>query len=296
MRRRFLLSVVMLALVVAAGCLHAAPTPTAQLDVTYGQVGTTALKLDVWLPAGAGPFPAVVMIHGGGWEGGDKREFYGHIPNYLAQGVACFPISYRLSGQAQYPACVDDCCAAVRWVRAHAADYQVDPDRIAVLGGSAGGHLSLMVATAPTADTDVDSHGKKLKSLVVAAAGLDGPMDMTVLATYQATTPEEQRNLAYAQAVAKKLLGGTPQEAPDKYVAASPISRVTADTPPALLLYGTKDTLVPPAQQTAMADKLKAAGVSVEVVPLEGQNHGASGQYSNPQVMKFLLDHLKAPA
>jgi acetyl esterase/lipase len=235
------------------------------------------------------------MIHGGGWEGGDKREFYGHIPSYLAQGIACFPISYRLSGQAQYPACVDDCLAAVRWVRAHAAEYQVNPDRIAVMGGSAGGHLSLMVATAPTADTDVDSHGKKLRCLVVAAAGLDGPMDMTVLATFQATTPEEQRNLAYAQAVTKKLLGGTPQEVPDKYRAASPISRVTADTAPALLLYGTKDTLVPPAQQTTMADKLKAAGVPVEVVPVEGQGHGASGMYSQPPVMKFLIEHLKAP-
>jgi acetyl esterase/lipase len=259
--------------------------------------GGVSLKLDVALPPGPGPFPGVIMIHGGGWDGGDKTDFRPALPTYLARGVACFAVDYRLSSQAVYPAAVDDCLAAVRWVRGHAAEFKLDPDRLAVMGGSAGGHLSWMVATATPTAQDLNAQGKRLKSLVVAVASLSGPTDMTALMHPSPDMSPAYLNLAkFVEAAVSKFLGGQPQDIPDTYAAASPITRVTADCPPALLVHGTADELVPYAQSTMMVDKLMAIGVPFEMVPIVGGHHAVAGLNALPQVVEFLVRHLAAPA
>lgn len=276
--------VVLLALAAGASPGAAAVAPT-QADVEYAAVGGISLKLDAYIPPGPGPFPALIMIHGGGWWQGDKAGLLSltpEVPPYLARGIACFSINYRLSGQAPYPAAVDDCLAAVRWVRQHAADYKVNPDRLAVIGGSSGGHLALMVATAQPGEGDVDSKGQPLKSLVVAAASLSGPTDLAAMANGGPN----------ARNIVTRFLGGTPEQIPDKYAEASPLNHVTADTAPTILVYGLDDTLVVPDQATSMADKLKAAGVPVVLAPMAGRKHEVAVM-NLPPVLRFLVIHLK---
>ncbi len=262
----------------------------ARVDTQYGEVDGIPLFLDAHTPAGPGPFPAVLMFHGGGWKQGDKSEFNKAIPSYLAEGIACFPVNYRLSGQAPYPAAVDDCIAAVRWVRQHAAEFRVDPDRIAVMGGSSGGHLALMVATTKPGQGDVDSEGEPLKSLVLVVASLSGPTDLRQPGAVNPPEAPPLRRSLLPQVI--QFLGGRPQDIPETYAEASPLTRVTADHPPALLFYGLNDNVVPPGQAEAMAQRLKDAEVSVEAVPMPGRGHGLATKYNLSEVVQALVDQL----
>jgi alpha-L-fucosidase 2 len=264
--------------------------------VEYARPDGLSLQLDVALPPGPGPFPAVIMIHGGGWESGSRAEFhYPGLSFYVRPGVACVPIDYRLSDQAPYPAAVDDCLAAVRWVRAHAAQYKLDPDRLAVLGGSAGGYLALMVATEPTTATDRDSHGRQLSCLVTAAASLAGPTDLLAITQFRPGAPH-QRGPNALRRMLGKFLGGSPEQLPDLYAQASPINRVTAAAPPTMLVYGLLDQLVPPEQALSMQAELQAAGVPVAMLPRPDQGHGAADIYTRTELVEWLTERLKAPA
>jgi acetyl esterase/lipase len=133
----------------AAVGLAAAATYT---DVEYGSAGGESLRLDAWVPDGAGPFPAVILVHGGGWTGGDKsggprQGFMAPMHEPLQRaGLAWFSINYRLAPQHPYPACLDDVLTAIRWVKSHAAAYRIDPARLALAGESAGGHLVALAA------------------------------------------------------------------------------------------------------------------------------------------------------
>ena len=279
----------------AAPMLAAVPAgAVARLGVEYGLADGVPLLLDAYTPAGVGPFPAVLMFHGGGWKNGDKTEFNKSIANYLGEGIACFPVDYRLSDEAPYPAAVEDCVAAVRWVRQHAAEFKVNPDRIAAMGGSSGGHLALMVATAPCAEGDVDSQGRPLTSLVTAVASLSGPTDLRQPGMGPAETPPLPGPLGRSllpQVI--QFLGGRPRGIPGKYAEASPLTRVTANAPPALLLYGLDDNVVPSGQGEAMAQRLREVGASVEAIPVPARGHGLALQYTLPEVVRFLADHLR---
>jgi acetyl esterase/lipase len=271
------------------------PGAEARLGVEYGLADGMPLLLDAYTPAGTGPFPAVVMFHGGGWKQGGKTDFNKAVPTYLAQGLACFAVNYRLSDEAPYPAAVEDCVAAVRWVRQHAAEFKVDPDRLAALGGSAGGHLALMVASAPCTEEDVDSEGQPLASLVQAVVSISGPTDLRQPGTGSVETPPLAgalgRNLL-PQVI--QFLGGRPKEIPQRYAEASPLTRVTENFPPTLLMYGLDDNIVPPSQGAAMAQRLREVGAEVVEMPLAGRGHGLALQYTLPEILTFLTERLNA--
>lgn len=247
-------------------------------NLTYAQVGDVSLQLDLASPQdGDGPFPAIVFIHGGGWSGGNRHGFRPKIEEAARRGYVAATISYRLTqpdketGKAKepFPAQIHDCKAAVRWMRAHAREYRIDPQRIAVGGASAGGHLSLLVAlTKPEDGLEGNEGDLTQSSRVQAVVNIFGPTDL--VRCYE-TSPG-------AVGFLKGLCNGTPDDAANTYKAASPINYVTPDDPPVLTLHGDKDALVPPEQAKLLDARLQAAGVKHELVLLPEQGHGFQGE------------------
>lgn len=232
-------------------------------DVEYANVNGTSLKLDLYLPAEKGEGrPAIVCIHGGGWKNGDK----GHMKlagEFAQRGFVSISINYRLSGEAKFPAAVEDCRAAIRWVRANAAEHGIDPDRLGVYGTSAGGHLALMVGML---NDDPEAR-------VQAVCSWFGPTDFT---------KGGGRDGAFVQ-----FLGGTFDKIPDKFKDASPITHVTKDDPPTLLVHGDKDEVVPLLHSESLHTALKAVGVEVELVVVKNGGHGFKGEGIQPSMQEI---------
>jgi acetyl esterase/lipase len=235
-------------------------------DVVYGKGGGRDLKLDLFLPKAAkGPRPAVVYIHGGGWSGGSRIAFRRQAA-YLAsrRGYVGACIEYRLSGEAQFPAAIEDAKCGVRWLRANAKTYGVDPDRIAAAGGSAGGHLAAMLGVTNREDGPEGKGGHgEFSSRVAAVVDFNGVSDLEALG----------RNGGPGGAIAR-FLGASYAEMPELYRKSSPITYVDRESPPFLFLHGTGDTTVPIEQSRAMLKKLHAAGVKAELYEAPGAGHG----------------------
>ncbi len=233
-------------------------------DVPFAQAGGVELTLDAWVPEGAGPFPTVIVVHGGGWENGDKQTYVKPLfPPLTEAGFAWFTINYRLAPEHQFPACTDDAASAVRWVKKNAARYKVDPKRIALMGESAGGHIVAYLG----------------------AAGRGADSVAAVVAFYPLTDPlhwERQRGEIGHHM--RQLLGieELNAAAEAKLTEASPIARVHRDMPPFLFIHGTADTGVPFDQSTRMCDKMKAAGAQCEIFPVDGGPHGVGAWEKNP--------------
>lgn len=237
-------------------------------DVSYGQAGGQNLLLDVYEPseAAANKRPAVVMIHGGGWMFGDK-SFYAPMASHLAsRGYVAFSINYRLAPRYHYPAQVDDSMRAVRWIRAHAADYSVDPDRIGALGDSAGGYLVAMLGERDVRDA-TDSALAPYSSKVQCVVDFYGPTDFTL-------SPSAAHVSAQALQILQAFFGKSPTEAPDLYRQGSPIIYVDKQSAPCLIVHGTGDTLVPQPQSEELYDALKAAGVETSLLLFYKSPHG----------------------
>jgi acetyl esterase/lipase len=222
--------------------------------------------MDVYVPLQPirKPTPAVLWIHGGGWERGDKNGNSGAV--LLAdEGFVTASLFYRLSGDTPFPGDVEDCKCAIRFLRANAQRFGIDPDRIGVAGASAGGHLAELVATAPpSAGLEGDGGWPGVSSSVRAAAAYYGVSDFTVGASqFQNHTGK----------VVVKLFRGTELEKPDLYRRASPIRYVTKDSPPLLLAHGEQDELVPFDQSARMAEAYRHAGVPVEFIPVHHAGH-----------------------
>ncbi len=238
---------------------------TAEFDVEYGDAGGEALMLDLYRPAGKaeGPLPAVVWIHGGGWRSGDKNNVANAIA-LTARGYVLASINYRLSGVAPFPAAVEDCKRAVRWLRSQAGRLGVDPGRIGVWGSSAGGHLSLMVGCADES-AGLEGKGEEgVSSRVRAVCSWFGPADFTSRAGRSGRAGD----------IIRQFLGGGPEEIPDTYALASPLTHVTADDPPVLFVHGDRDTLVPLSHSEVMLAALKKAGVEATLVVVKNGGHG----------------------
>jgi len=254
-------------------------------DLDYAGAGNPRQTLDLYLPEkreGGDPLPVVVFIHGGGWQNGDKSGGGARVAPLVATGkYAGASVGYRLSGEAQWPAQIHDCKAAIRWIKAHAAEYGLDPDRIAVWGSSAGGHLVAMLGVSNGVDGlegCIGSHMDK-DAKVKCVVDFFGPSEMlTMGGTHDAPDSPEAR-----------LIGGPLQENPDKARNASPIEHVTPDDAPSLIVHGDQDAVVPYAQSRALEKKLEAAGVSVVFVTVEGGGHG---QGFGPSVGKTVADYL----
>lgn len=232
-------------------------------DVTYGKIDDRPLKLDLYKPAAMDKkVPALIFIHGGSWKGGNKNMYRPYAARYAQRGYVVASISYRLSGEAAFPAAIQDAKCAVRWMRANATEYKVDPNYICVLGGSAGGHIAMMVGYCPD-DKDLEGSGgyEKYNSKVQAVVNIYGPCDLTVPI------------LREAESIRRFLGGRTYDESPELYRTASPLYHLTKDDPPTLILHGTLDSLVPISQSDELAMRLKQVGVPCTYDRLEGWPH-----------------------
>lgn len=229
--------------------------------LTYSKTPEKELKLDIILPPSTNkPLPCLVFIHGGAWKGGKREDYRVYTLHFASLGYVCATISYRFSQEAPYPAAVIDCRNAVRWIRDHAAEYSIDPNRIAALGGSAGGHLAMMLGYAPNLQLEGDTVSKT-SAAVQAVVDFYGPADLTT-------------DFGQKADVVVKFMGGKPYtEAPELWKQASPLTHLTKDAPPTLIFHGTIDTVVPIDQADTLAARLKQLGVPSDYERFEGWPH-----------------------
>lgn len=256
--------------------------------LVYGRTAGQELRLDLAMPkAGRGPFPAVLFLHGQGWRAGSRHDMSHFITGIARMGYVGVTVEYRLVPAFRFPAQVEDSKAAVRWLRANARAYRIDPARIGVVGFSAGAHLACMLGVVGTSDgLEGDAGNAGQASNVQAVVSFFGPTDFT--------TGGWQKDLE--KEVIVPFLGGTFADRPNVYKKASPISYVTRDAPPFLFFHGTDDPLIPLDQSKRMANKLRQSGVPARVVVLPGEGHGftdAKNQDAMRQMLDFLGEHLK---
>ena len=229
-------------------------------DIVYKTVDTLSLGLDLYKKKGLSKaVPALIFIHGGGWSKGKRSDYLPYLIDYAEKGYVTVTVSYRLSRVAHFPAAVEDVKCAVRWVRAHAARYHIDPDRLAVIGGSAGGHLALM-AGYTNDDQFTGNCPDTVSARVQAVVDFYGPVDLTT---------EYARNRHETLG----FLGETWQEDPGLFKAVSPRFYISPDDPPTLIFQGTIDNLVPVRQSDSLDIWLDRAGVPHEYHRLKGWPH-----------------------
>jgi acetyl esterase/lipase len=287
--------------VLAVPCAGGAEKPKGQVeiqrDLVYGKGGGQELKLDLAMPKnGAGPFPAVVCVHGGGWRSGHRQDLSQPIQALGKQslvellalrGYVAVTISYRLAPKTKFPAQIEDCKAAVRWLRANAKKYKINPDRIGAVGFSAGGHLvCLLGTTRPKDGFEGEGGNVGQSSRVQAVVSFFGP---TNFITKDWSEEVEQVFLV-------PFVGAAYKDKPELYKRVSPIAYVTKDAPPFLFFHGTDDSLVGVRHSRELATKLQKAGVLAKVVEMEGQGHGWGGEkltQSVQQTLAFFEETLK---
>ena len=229
----------------------------ARQNIEFAQAAGAPLYMDAVIPEGPGPFPAAIIVHGGGWVGGDRRIDPGPLFGPLTHAnIAWFSIDYRLSGNLeQFGAAIEDVHNAIRFVKAHAADYSIDPDRIALIGESAGGQLAAMAALDPMP-------GTRVKGVVA----LYAPTDLVALAKDLTFVPKQVRDLLRDTPIENLFLTRLGQ--------LSPVGNIKPGAPPFLLIHGTADSLVPFSQSRAMCERMEAVGASCQLYPVQEGGHG----------------------
>ncbi len=308
MRHRPAPSVPLVPLVAVAAALFAPPA-SAQLftkhsDLTFAVVpteqGTESLELDLYVPNGVpAPMPLVVHVHGGGWKAGSKENPGGLF--LLQSGFALASIEYRLSGQAKWPAQIHDVKGAVRWLRANAATYGLDPERFGVFGGSAGGHLAAFLGTSggvgavelggETFDLEGTTGGNlSFSSRVQAVGDFFGPTDFLWMDAFPSFKSHED-----ATSSESELLGAPIREVPMHVASADPGTWLSRDDPPFHVQHGTADPVVPYGQSDRFVREARfGVGVDVEFRPVIDGSHGGPG-FDNPALRDFFVEHLGAP-
>ncbi len=266
-------------------------------DLAYAEL-SAAQKLDLYLPTtGTGPFPVVVMVHGGGFMFGDKADGGGltGVDTLLAAGYAVASINYRLSGEAQYPAQIFDTKAAVRFLRANAAEYNLNPEKFGAWGASAGGNLvSLLGTTCGVAELEGAELGNAdQSSCVQAVVDWFGPIDFLKMQA-QLTEAGCSASTDEASSPESKLMGAAIQTIPEKVALTNPMNYISADDAPFFIENGTADCNIPPVQNKNLAEALSAAigAEKVTYVSLEGAGHGGS-QFETAENLKLVVDFLE---
>jgi acetyl esterase/lipase len=282
----------LLFLIPAAYAQQPAPAPAAPggvrtlRDLPYVPNAAPRQRLDLYLPAqpGGAPRPLVAWIHGGGWRAGSKSGC--PALGLLPLGYDAASIEYRFSQDAIYPAQIQDCKAAIRWLRAHAAQYGYDPNRIGVWGASAGGHLVAMLGvTGRVSDFDTGANLDQ-SSAVQCVVDFYGPADFL---RWGNAVPDPSR--APAGSVIEQLLGGPVATHPALARQASPVYFVTKDAAPFLILHGDHDPLVPLQQSQELQAALQKDGVESTLQVVPGAGHGGAG-FSTPENLKLINDFL----
>ena len=262
---------------------------TAHRDLAYITNGHARQKLDLYLPRSEAKLPLIIVIHGGAFSAGDK---VGENPApFLAEGYAVASLNYRLSQDAIFPAQIEDCKAAVRWLRANAAKYNLDPDRFGAWGSSAGGHLVAMLGT--TGETKVFDVGENLdvSSRVQAVADWFGPTDFIQMDAHR--LPNGQVHDA-ADSPESRLIGGPIQQSKEKVAKANPITYITKNTPPFLIAHGDSDPLVPHHQSELLEAALKKVEVPVTFYTVKGGGHGFRDATADSMRREFFAKYLKS--
>jgi acetyl esterase/lipase len=254
-------------------------------DLPFVERGDRQLCLDLYLPKGVENPPLLISIFGGGWRSGNRNG--PPSASLLQAGYAVAKIEYRLSQVAKFPAQIHDCKAALRWLRAHASEYGYDAARVAVMGSSAGGHLSLLLgftADDPRYDHEGADHSDQ-STRVSAIVDFFGPADFILRSQDQPSQTEDPEGRVY------QLLGGPVQQNLEMARLASPSLQVTSDVPPVLIFHGSADSKVFMNQSESLRDTLLQAGVPVELHVVEGAGHGGP-DYDTPEnwasILKFL--------
>ena len=262
---------------------------TAYRDLAYVTNGHPRQKLDLYLPKDGKNLPLIINIHGGAWQGGSK-EMDARL-DYLARGYAVASINYRLSQHAVFPAQIEDCKAAVRWLRANAAKYHLDPARFAAWGSSAGGHLAALLGTTGDVKTFDVGENLALSSRVQAVVDYFGPTDFLQMDAHRLSNGQVHDSSRSPESL---LIGGPLQENKDKAAQANPITYVTKDAPPFLICHGDADPLVPHHQSELLEAALKKAGVPVTLYTVKGAGHGGFKDPRVPELTReFLAKYLK---
>ena len=257
-------------------------------NIEFANPDSQHLLLNLARPKeGSGPFPAVLCVHGGGFRAGNRE---GHSRRCLAlasRGFVAVTADYRLAPKYPFPAAVYDVKAAVRWLRANAARYHIDPDRIGVTGDSAGGHLAYFLGvTGGVQEFEGDSGNAGFASRVACVVSNYGPSDFT----------QSYGKSVDAAEVLPLFFGGNLEQARQKHIIGSPLNWVTPDAAPTLIVHGTDDKYVAYEQAVWMRDRLAACGVEAELLTLPGAGHGFKGedaQKAEAALLEFFEKHLK---
>ncbi len=254
--------------------------------VPFAHEGGETLVADLYLPKGAGPFPAVLWLHGGGWSGGDRKQLRRQAAYMASHGVAGVAIEYRLDPKYHYPAPIFDAKEAVRWMRKNAAKYHIDPKRIAAVGSSAGGHLAALMGVT-NGDPAVEGNGccKHYSSAVQAVVAFNGIYDLKVMSVGRAR-------------MVTRFLGQPCGTDAMTCRAASPVTHVKNGDPPFLIMHGTADQTAPFGQAQAMVKALRAAGDTADffIAPHAPHTFWAQKQWYVPsrEAMRTFLDRALA--
>lgn len=260
----------------------------AEFETYYGEVyadrESGPLKADLYVPQGSGPYPGVLVVHGGAWYMGTRAQLSGFAQLLAGRGLTAVAISYRFAPQHKFPAQIEDCKDAVRWMRNHATRLKIDPERIGGFGYSAGAQLAALLGTTDADDGlegDVEPSSAPTTRLKAVAGG-GAPCDFRTL-------PLDLQMLSF-------WLGGTRRQQSEQYRLASPAAFVTSDDPPMFFFHGEKDDLVPLASPIAMCQTLQSVGVPAElyVVPSVGHLFAMLDRTAQEKCAKFLATHLGA--
>ena len=258
-------------------------------NIEYGNANGQPLHLDLYRPSKLNqPVPALLFIHGGAWKSGKRQDYHYYTVAYAKKGYVVATASYRLTEQAPYPAAVQDCKCAVRWLKINAKKYNIDPGKIAVIGGSAGGHLSMMLGYADDPALEGNSGHNGVSSSISAVVNIYGVYDMTA------------RIAKENDAVKNFLQGKSFEEAPELYRQASPMFHLDQTDPPTLILHGTLDEIVPVAQSDRLASHLKRLKIPYTYGRLDGWPHTMDlakpvNDYCQAMIDRFLYEHLPLP-
>jgi acetyl esterase/lipase len=259
------------------------------LDVEYARTREKRLLLDLFLPKRLpkAPLPLIVNVHGGGWSGGSK-EWHGDL-RQIAQGFAFASINYRFSQEALFPAQIHDCKAAIRFLRANAKEFHIDPQRIGVTGGSAGAHLASLLGTSAGVEELEGSVGgnRGQSSAVQAVCPIAGPTDFL-----QYFALGGRKTYGMVIGLMDKLLGGPIGGRRALVRLANPIAHITGNEPPFLIVHGDNDTAVPHQQGVILHKALKRAGGDSTLFIVKGGNHLYLGPDVDPAIDAFFAKHL----
>lgn len=280
----------------ALGCVSLSCAPLDRQNVAYARAGDKQLLLDLHVPDGPGPFPAVILVHGGGFDEGSKSTNVRPLFNVLADaGFSWFSIDYRLAPEAHFPQPVDDLNSAIRWVKKNAEAYRVDASRIAIIGESAGGFLVNYAGTHETRETRV-----------AAVVDFYGPVDYGALAQLRRDHPERfnmatiNRHAANGGGIHFFGVEKLDEAGLAKLRQASPIAAVHKGMAPFLCIHGTGDDQVAYEQSTAMCDAMHKVGAACELITIENGGHGMGGwrapemQHWKPEMIDWLKKTLNA--